>query len=822
MAEAATLTPILFSQIAPSSTIKFSYQTDALVFDVPSITAASISVSRINEAGDLRISAGGKVFTLINSHPDGLLQEKITPMTFVFRDGSKYMFGAPEQFGGAGNDQLVGSYGRDVLKGLDGNDRLIGGGGDDILYGGAGNDYLDGGSGEDTLVGGAGNDTYIYQYGRDRIVEENTAEGGVDTVIVKNHGIYLGGSASLAGVENVTLAAPGTDSLAYEAVGNALNNVLIGNSLNNMLDGSDGNDTLRGEAGDDRLMGGNGNDTLLGGAGYDKLDGGAGNDILDGGDGIDFMIGGDGNDTYHYTKGDTIDERSLVAAGGVDTVIVKADTIDLMSSIGLSGVENVTLAAPTPQTTTSAGINPLSAFGNDLNNVMVGNALNNMLNGGNGNDTLRGEAGSDRLYGGNGNDTLLGGAGNDHMEGHAGNDILDGGDGADYMSGGDGNDTYHYTKGDSIDERSLLAAGGVDTVIVKTDYIDLMAASGLTAIENATLAAPVYSTSMTTPPLTPRDLLGNSLNNVLTGNTLDNYLNGRAGNDKLLGGAGHDRLIGEAGNDSLYGEAGNDRLEGGIGDDYLDGGDGSDSMIGGEGHDTYVYTSGDQIIESDAANGGVDTVISKVEIIDLGYFGAVENATLAAPVASTSQDIDQPLVAIGNGLSNILKGNALNNHLDGRNADDKLYGYAGNDTLLGGEGNDLLDGGVGSDKLEGGSGNDVLIGGAGFDIMNGGIGADLFVINSLSDIVSSVQDVDIIYADSLDKIDLSRLDANLTTTTTNEAFQYIGSNAFTAAGQIRIADGYLFGNNDADAEADFAIKLVGLDANTFTSANLIA
>jgi len=49
--------------------------------------------------------------------------------------------------GGAGNDELIGAAGSDLL---------IGGLGDDMLTGAAGNDFLIGGDGSDRIVGSAG------------------------------------------------------------------------------------------------------------------------------------------------------------------------------------------------------------------------------------------------------------------------------------------------------------------------------------------------------------------------------------------------------------------------------------------------------------------------------------------------------------------------------------------------------------------------------------------------------------------------------------------------------------------------------------------
>nr|WP_250116871.1 Ig-like domain-containing protein [Pectobacterium quasiaquaticum] len=57
--------------------------------------------------------------------------------------------------------------GNDILNGGDGDDILFGQGGNDTLYGGAGNDLLYGGSGDDILIGGAGGDTLIGGAGAD-------------------------------------------------------------------------------------------------------------------------------------------------------------------------------------------------------------------------------------------------------------------------------------------------------------------------------------------------------------------------------------------------------------------------------------------------------------------------------------------------------------------------------------------------------------------------------------------------------------------------------------------------------------------------------
>ncbi|MFD1808196.1 calcium-binding protein [Gemmobacter lanyuensis] len=60
--------------------------------------------------------------------------------------------------GGSGNDVLFGGAGRDTVDGNAGADRLLGDAGNDVLNGGLGADTLVGGIGNDRLNGGAGAD----------------------------------------------------------------------------------------------------------------------------------------------------------------------------------------------------------------------------------------------------------------------------------------------------------------------------------------------------------------------------------------------------------------------------------------------------------------------------------------------------------------------------------------------------------------------------------------------------------------------------------------------------------------------------------------
>jgi Ca2+-binding RTX toxin-like protein len=199
---------------------------------------------------------------------------------------------------------------------------------------------------------------------------------------------------------------------------------------------------------------------------------------------------------------------------------------------------------------------------------------------------------------------------------------------------------------------------------------------------------------------------------------------------------------------------------------------------------------------------------------------------------------------IGNGLNNTLSAGIGNNILNGGSGTDTVsYSYAssavtvdlsntsiqttggsGSDTLISiedlvGSGyNDTLTGSAGNNALYGGAGNDRLTGGGGKDFLVGGAGNDTFAFSTLSDsgITSTSWDVIHDFLSGTDKIDLSKLDANTAASGDNAFTQVIGSTAaFTAAGQLKLNGGVLYGNIDTDADAEFAIQLVGV-----TSASL--
>jgi Ca2+-binding RTX toxin-like protein len=173
---------------------------------------------------------------------------------------------------------------------------------------------------------------------------------------------------------------------------------------------------------------------------------------------------------------------------------------------------------------------------------------------------------------------------------------------------------------------------------------------------------PVTTPTEPGPPPPVMDLVGNSLDNVITGTDAADFILGRGGNDVLDGGAGNDTINGGTDEDTLIGGTGDDLLEGRDGSDSLDGGEGDDTLIGNFGFDTLNGGTG-----NDSING------------------------------ERGQDM--------------LSGGAGDDFIEGQSSDDTLLGGDGADTLLGGSGRDFLSGGTGSDSLDGGNGDDTIIGG---------------------------------------------------------------------------------------------------------------
>lgn len=294
------------------------------------------------------------------------------------------------------------------------------------IVGTAGDDDIEGTSGRDVIAGLAGNDTISGLGGRDFIC----GDAGNDTIELK--GTAAGGD----GDDTITAATLGSSTL-------------IGGGGSDTLRGGFGSDFLRGGPGDDVLRGGPGFDTLVDPEGANDLHGGAQGDTLlpgrgtgpvDGGGGFDFLAYGNfGIDgvTVDLSTGTAVVEGSFVqTVEAVEFVFGSRGADGFTGGPGRDFFEGGDGAD-----TMTGGEGDDFLSGDDGSDVIVGSEGDDELFGGRGADTISGSDGDDELQGSSGRDELAGDAGDDFLAAGNGDDELDGGPDIDGLNGGNGTDS---------------------------------------------------------------------------------------------------------------------------------------------------------------------------------------------------------------------------------------------------------------------------------------------------------------------------------------------------------------------------------------------
>jgi Ca2+-binding RTX toxin-like protein len=780
---------------------------------------------------------------------------------------------------GGDRDSIInGRGGNDILYGNKGNDTLDGGTGNDTLDGGTGTDSMAGGAGDDLYNVDSIGDTVTEQPsdGNDTVHASVTfrLSDNIENLHLTGEGLIHATGNALANKltgndkDNILLGLGGNDTLQAGAG-------------NDTADGGAGNDLIHGENGSDRLYGGAGSDTILGGSGNDYLYGGKGDDTLSGGSGLDAVIfsGNQADYTINfdeptacYIVSDSIANRDGTdLLGGIEKFRF-ADTgwIDYPADITeptvtaytpAVGATNVAVGSNLVLTFSEAilqgagtiAIRQETATGTIIESFNAATSDRLTISG----TTLTIDPTADLASSNHYVVTLAAGAITDY----SGNDFS-------------GTSSYDFTT------EYIMVGGTAESWLYLASWPDLMAAFGADSYaaawhyniygknEGRTLTFDAWGYLASWADL--RGVFGSNLGAAAEhyveygrneGRTLtfdawkylaswDDLLNafgsdpGAATRHYVTYGANEGRTLTF---DALGYLLSYDDLRGAFGTDthaatwhYVNYGyhegrhlvsvDGApvvasfspvDGAIGVSLDSTIVLTFNESIHRG---TGSIELHIGSpagglVESYDVATSThlAVSGTTLTInPTADLARGI-QYFVTITAGAIKDLSGNSY--------AGTTSYDFISDPNLIGTDGMDMLHGGNGNETISGLGGPDTLNGGAGADLLIGGAGNDRFVFSNASDIGLAAGSRDVIsdFTSGQDKIDLSGIDAN-TITAGDQAFSgplLGGSGVFSSAGQLRYdsAAGVLYGNTDSDADAEFAIELIG--ALTLEVADLV-
>ena len=410
--------------------------------------------------------------------------------------------------------------------------------------------------------------------------------------------------------------------------------------------------------------------------------------------------------------------------------------------------------------------------------------------GGDGNDVIRGSAYRDHLDGGEGSDTLYA-----HYRNASGD--ADSSFEFDRVFGGAGSDIFFF--GAELSQYDVVNGGAdYDTLVIQGDY-----AGGLTLSANVTEieAISILAGSNTH--------LGEPGTNRYNYSIITNDANFAAGVQARINGAA---LLATE-NFTFNGTAETDASF------VVYGSRGVDTLTGGFGHDIFFFAEG-RFQPGDTVNGGpggYDGIFFRgnytIDFNAPGYHGlltSIENMTLTSATderyargGGTEFDYNIKLADshLGAGVTLTVSGTLLMANetmiLDGSLETDgilNIFGGRAADTLIGGGQADLIHGNLGADLLTGGG------------------GADVFRYQSTAESNSAGYDHILDFTPGTDRIDLSRIDADIHAAG-NQAFVWIGSNPFSGtAGELRAENlnnmgWFVEGDTDGDRVADLVIFL---------------
>jgi Ca2+-binding RTX toxin-like protein len=679
--------------------------------------------------------------------------------------------------------------------GPEGNDIIAGDGGTDTIFGDGGNDTIVPGTEADTVFGGRGFDTLNYgpQATADRTIEISATQAGASEDLnpqVDGSVIATGDTDTFFGMESVIAGAGTGDHIRHnEDAGPIKSTISLTTGGGGVFDGLN-------FSGVEFADGGLGSDTVNGTGGNDTFTVTTPNNFTAAGitfTGIESVNGGLGTDTVTGTGGDdsfTVTTPNSLTTGGVNYGQIEqvdggagVDTVNFQGNLAEFSIEG-RVVTPTEGVVSQAsdinndGFIAVTRLANPSDVMGLKNVENFGFNDGVIDTTISVTAPTNILWTGvTPSNNALPAAGTAIA-------TLSSTD-ADTTSG------FVYALEDGSSTNFTVSAAGVVTRI------------GAAMGTNQTYTLNISSTDTTGAKRVETFVIktGTIGANALAADANDNVIYGLVGNDTINGLSGDDSLFGQSGGDTLNGGAGNDLLVGGIGNDTLD---------GGAGNDTVLHTIGDG---GGSVNGGAD-------VDTLVISGTDANNTLnAVSVGGMLTTFDGgSVLSVESITANLLAGidtlsysaNTIANGVEVNLGLGMATGFASISNI------ENVTGTGAADTLIGDSGANILVGAGGADILTGGLGNDIFRYTAIGNLTNVAGTSDRItdYAVG-DTIDLAGIDANVGAGG-NQSFTFIGTGAFTGAGQARYStngtDTFIELNTNNTFGAEGVLTLTGVQS----------